>query len=451
MKMKNYIYVIKINTMKNKVLFTLMICFATLTIQAQTIPNYSFENWVVDTNYLDLTITNPVTLDTAISTNPASWTTVNEIMGGKIFHNKNLVTQSATHYVGNSSIQLRTDSVSASFTGVPILNTLALNFVCPGFAVCGNFPINLSSFVNLSGAFNPALLPGAGIPVSARYNKIGGYIKNAPIGGDSAYIVAVLRLGTTVIATATYTRDITDAGWVYFEAPFVYQSCLVPDTMVYTLSSGNPYSISKVATGGQSGQHIGSTVLIDSVFLGDTIPASEVAIAVNDSAHTTKNIPVSIPVTANDQACAGGTFTLATGTNPNHGTISVSGDSIIYTPSAGYVGYDTFTYTESVGGGPSSTAQVIVRVAAPLGINEVTEGKINIYPNPATNKLYVSASNPSVSELRIYDMLGKVMKTESFYANTAVDLSGFSNGLYIIQFSGTDGKMISSSRFIVVK
>ena len=113
---------------------------------------------------------------------------------------------------------------------------------------------------------------------------------------------------------------------------------------------------------------------------------------------------------------------------------------------------DTFTYATSMGGGPSSTAQVTVRVAAyPLAITDVAEGKTSIYPNPVTTKLHIVTSNPAVSELRIYDMLGKVLKTESFSNDATVDVSNFTNGLYIIQFSSNDGKMISSSRFTVIK
>jgi hypothetical protein len=86
-----------------------------------------------------------------------------------------------------------------------------------------------------------------------------------------------------------------------------------------------------------------------------------------------------------------------------------------------------------------------------LGISNTAEAKTTIYPNPASTRLSIYNTNPSVSELHIYDMLGNVMKTESLSTNTTVDVSGFSNGLYIIQFSSAEGKMISSSRFTVIK
>jgi hypothetical protein len=453
--MKIYIYIINKQHMKNKVLFTLMICIASVSFSwAQTIPNYSFENWVVDTNYLDLTITNPVTLDTTISSNPQYWTTSNEVTNGRVFGHKTLVSQSGNFYVGASAIQLRSDSLSALLYGLPspFPSPYPINFVCPGFAICGVFPINLASFVTIGATFNPALLPGAGIPVAARYSKIGGYMKYSPVGGDSAYVVAILRQGSTVVAKATYTRNTTDAGYTYFEAPFVYENCLLPDTLVYTLSSGDPYSISNVAFGNQSGLHIGSTLLVDSVFLGDSIIFG-IAYPLNDSAHTHIYVPVTIGVLANDSSCDNGPLAIDTVGLPQHGTAVISGDSIIYTPTGSFIGMDTFIYGEKIGVGSTTTAEVVVNVSAwPAGIGQIGESRTSIYPNPASNKLYITTNNQSISELRIYDMLGNVMRSENISTGTSsIDLTGFSNGLYIVQFSSADGKMVNSSRFTVIK
>jgi hypothetical protein len=277
-------------------------------------------------------------------------------------------------------------------------------------------------------------------------------MKYAPVGGDSAYVVAILRQGTTVVATATYTRNTTDTGYTYFEAPFVYQNCLLPDTMVYTISSGNPYSLTGVALGNQSGLHIGSTLLVDSIFLGST-EIYGIAYPKNDSVHTNINTAVTIGVLAGDSSCDGSPVSLDSVSTPLHGgTALISGDSIIYTPAHGFTGLDTFTYYAVIGVGPKAPAVVVVDVSGyALGISNTAEAKTSIYPNPASIKLNISNTNPLVSELHIYDMLGNVMKAESLSTNTTVDISGFSNGLYIIQFSSADGKMISSSRFTVIK
>jgi hypothetical protein len=56
---------------------------------------------------------------------------------------------------------------------------------------------------------------------------------------------------------------------------------------------------------------------------------------------------------------------VAVATGPAHGTTSVSGDVVTYTPTTGYFGADSFTYTATGPGGTSSAATVTLTVATP--------------------------------------------------------------------------------------
>lgn len=438
--------------MKNKVLSVLVLMVCMVSAHAQLL-NADFENWAQKTNYLSLTLTNPVTYDTAISNSPVNWTTSNDITSGAIFH-KTLVTQSATSFSGSSAINLTSDSVIGVINGVPGLGSFNLHFVCPGFAVNGNFAINLSALANLSGNFNPALLPGSGIPVSGRVAKIGGYIKYAPVGGDTAYIVAVLRKGGTVVAEAKYLHSSTDASYQRFEMPFTYYNCLEPDTLVYTLSSGNPYGIGGVVLSGSTGLHQGSSLLVDSVYTVDTAVGFILPpLVVDDAGSAMGTHPVTVKVSANDQNCYGGTQVVTISGQPQHGTAAVSGDSVIYTPSSLYAGADTFYYTASVNGSnQSNPAKVIMQVTPNTAVLDVAAtGQTSIYPNPASSKLHITTGNTNISTLSIYDMLGSLVKTDAVVSNMSVDVSSFNEGVYIIRFTGAEGKVISSSRFTVVK
>lgn len=51
---------------------------------------------------------------------------------------------------------------------------------------------------------------------------------------------------------------------------------------------------------------------------------------------------------------------------PAHGTVSVSGTVVTYTPTVGYVGGDSFTYTASGGGAVSNVATVTIQVLPPV-------------------------------------------------------------------------------------
>jgi len=84
--------------------------------------------------------------------------------------------------------------------------------------------------------------------------------------------------------------------------------------------------------------------------------------AVADTATVTTGLSVSIPVLANDTL---GTpaATLTAVSMPMHGTATISGASITYTPTGSFTGTDTFTYTISNSAG-SSMATVTITVNA---------------------------------------------------------------------------------------
>ena len=74
-------------------------------------------------------------------------------------------------------------------------------------------------------------------------------------------------------------------------------------------------------------------------------PTQSPPIANNDNATTTVNTPVTIDVTANDQATDGDAFTIDSFTQPTNGTVTQVGDDLVYTPNSGFTGTDTFIYT----------------------------------------------------------------------------------------------------------
>ncbi|HEY9080489.1 beta strand repeat-containing protein [Magnetovibrio sp.] len=89
-------------------------------------------------------------------------------------------------------------------------------------------------------------------------------------------------------------------------------------------------------------------------------------VANNDTSSTYLDIPVTIDVLANDTDADNDTLTVSGKTNGTNGTVSIAanGSSVTYTPTAGYVGQDTFTYTVTDPGGKTNTATVTVNVAA---------------------------------------------------------------------------------------
>jgi outer membrane protein OmpA-like peptidoglycan-associated protein len=88
-------------------------------------------------------------------------------------------------------------------------------------------------------------------------------------------------------------------------------------------------------------------------------------VAQNDAATTAVATPVKVSVLGNDTDSDGDTLSITDVGTPAHGTAAKNADgTITYTPSAGYVGSDNFSYGISDGHGGTSTAQVTVTVSA---------------------------------------------------------------------------------------
>ncbi len=95
---------------------------------------------------------------------------------------------------------------------------------------------------------------------------------------------------------------------------------------------------------------------------GDSDSPAFMATAQDDTATVPWNKPAAVPVTAND-TIANGSASIAIATAPAHGTASVDGGTINYTPAAGYFGADSLTYTLTVGD-KTSTATLHLAVTA---------------------------------------------------------------------------------------
>ena len=67
---------------------------------------------------------------------------------------------------------------------------------------------------------------------------------------------------------------------------------------------------------------------------------------------------------------------IAIGTAPAHGTVTIAGDVVTYTPAATYYGTDSFTFTVSDGSLTSAAATVSLTVTAEL--NEAMESKLRV-------------------------------------------------------------------------
>ena len=119
------------------------------------------------------------------------------------------------------------------------------------------------------------------------------------------------------------------------------------DSFTYTISDGR---------GGTATATVSLTV---------QAPPNRAPVAVADSATTQAATPVTVNVLANDSDPDGDALAVSTFTQAAHGTVASVTGGLRYTPTSGYSGGDSFTYTISDGRGGTATATVSLTVQAP--------------------------------------------------------------------------------------
>ncbi|WP_298303488.1 Ig-like domain-containing protein [uncultured Erythrobacter sp.] len=99
-------------------------------------------------------------------------------------------------------------------------------------------------------------------------------------------------------------------------------------------------------------------------------PVNDPPVAVNDTATTGEDTPVTISLLGNDSDVDGDDLTVTDASAPN-GTVTINADgTVTYTPDPDFNGTDTITYTISDGNGGTDTATITV-VVAPINDDPV--------------------------------------------------------------------------------
>ncbi|WP_051958901.1 putative Ig domain-containing protein [Janthinobacterium sp. RA13] len=195
---------------------------------------------------------------------------------------------------------------------------------------------------------------------------------SGPYSGARAYSLTVSAPSVTVapstlpVMTAglAYSQSITAAGGT---APHSYVitagslpaglSLAADGTLSGTPAAAGAYSFTVTATdsSGGAGPYTGARAYSGTVAAGAPVAANVSAtVAYGSSAN---------PITLN--LSGGAATSVAVASAASHGTATSSGTSITYTPTAGYGGPDSFSYTASNGVGTSAPATVTITVSGP--------------------------------------------------------------------------------------
>ena len=170
--------------------------------------------------------------------------------------------------------------------------------------------------------------------------------------------------------------------------------------------------------------------------------------AVDDTANTQEDAPVSVAVLANDVDPDGDNRTITTATAPN-GSVVINGDgTITYTPDANFNGTDTVTYTISDGQGGTSTATVTITVGALSDAPTVTAlpARANLDADPVSLPVASNFADLDGDTLTFSDSgslpPGLVIDPATGIISGTIDPAasqGGAGGIYTVTITASDG------------
>jgi Cys-rich repeat protein len=202
-------------------------------------------------------------------------------------------------------------------------------------------------------------------------------VNDAPIANDDAYAVSAAGV-TTLPVTLNDSDPEHDALTVTIVSEPTKGSVTVnaDGSVAYTpTGSGSDTFTYRVCD--PSGACDEATVAIE---IGG---ANRNPVAVDDDAETTSETPVTIDVLANDSDADGDALSVSAVEDPAHGTATVEGNEVVYTPDADFSGTDMFFYTVCDASGACATAYVVVDVTADVNTPPVSPSTTPCRPRRA--------------------------------------------------------------------
>ena len=238
-------------------------------------------------------------------------------------------------------------------------------------------------------------------------------------GGSYGSFNGLLRLfssgGTQVASNDNGTDPDTNASG---NDPFLSYTVTTSGTYYLGVSDSSNATYSPNTSGGGYGMMSGAYVLQ----VLRSVP-NQPPVATSDSASTHHGTAINIPVLSNDSDPNGDSLTVTQAGTGSHGTtqiVTVGGVSQVrYTPTSGYVGPDSFTYTIGDPSGATATATVSVSVtnSNPLAVAESYTAVAGVTRNVAAGGVLTNDSDADSDSLTATLVSGVSHGTLSLNAN----------------------------------
>ena len=95
--------------------------------------------------------------------------------------------------------------------------------------------------------------------------------------------------------------------------------------------------------------------------------------------------------------------------------------------------------------GDTTSVFETVKVGEPVGIEEINNNQVKVYPNPATTSLTFAYDTKKKDTLFLYNSLGQLVKTIQLNPSTntqTISTVDFAEGIYYWQMRNESGKLM---------
>lgn len=262
---------------------------------------------------------------------------------------------------------------SASVSGLSIIYSPT-----PGYVGVDNFTYVASNAYGVSSTASVTITVNGIPPTVATVNA--SVLQNSSANALSTSITGNADSIALITMPAHGTASVSGLNVIYTPA----HGYVGTDTLQYMTS--NAYGVSNVG--------------IINITVNDITPIANpvnASVAANSSSN-----PVNTNITGNASSI---TIT----TSPQHGVASINGLNIVYTPTAGYAGLDSFSYTASNAFGTSAPAKITMTVNGIVPI-----------ASPVTSSVFANSSNNTIDSISSGDVTSIAIQTPAASGTVSV-------------------------------
>ena len=101
-------------------------------------------------------------------------------------------------------------------------------------------------------------------------------------------------------------------------------------------------------------------------------------------------------------------------------------------------GNTTVVWTITDGAGNTANCSFDVTVNESVGVENLKQYGISIYPNPTSGLIYIESTKFQIERIKIYDLTGKLIIHKIEFNDNKIDLSKYSNEIYIIKITADE-------------